>query len=134
MSFSDTTAATDLLSVIATVPADDWHRTSIGSRTFIIRMTCKRAKDLFRKTGFPVEVRLSESFWNDPSNGTTRRKLQFIIKKLIPITMSYNITTMDENYYNIRKHLRWLSDKVDKWSDQDTDCSLAEAEILLNIS
>jgi hypothetical protein len=82
MSFSVTTAATDLLSVIATVPADNWHRTSIGSRTFIIRMTCKRAKDLFRKTGFPVEVRLSESFWNNPSNGTTQRKLQFIIKKL----------------------------------------------------
>jgi hypothetical protein len=37
---------------------------------------------------------------------------------------------MDENYYNIRKHLRWLSNKVDEWSDQDASYSLDQAEIL----
>ena len=59
---------------LGVIPLDNWYRTWVTDRTFMLRRKSKRVKETVDKMHLTAVVRLSGSFWHDTRNDTTIEK------------------------------------------------------------
>jgi hypothetical protein len=71
-------AADAFVADLEAVPAEDWCMTWAAGRTFMLRRTSQKVKEVVDKMRLPAVVRLSRSFWGDARNGTEEAKLEFV--------------------------------------------------------
>jgi hypothetical protein len=75
-------AADAFAAALEAISAEDWCRTWAAGRTFMLRRTSKRIKEIVDKMRLPAVVRLSRSFWDDARNGTAKAKRQVVMRQL----------------------------------------------------
>jgi hypothetical protein len=80
---------------LGAIPFDDWGRTWAAGRTFMLRRTSKRIKEVVDKMHLPAIVRLSRSFWDDARNGTAAKKRQFVMRQLTVVTAVTAVNTIE---------------------------------------
>lgn len=83
--------------VIQIVPGVDLCNTWAADRTIMLRMTSKRVKEAIDKIRPPTEIILNKSFWTDSFhyNSTTNEKLEFIMRQLISLVNTCQITRLE---------------------------------------
>jgi Leucine-rich repeat (LRR) protein len=93
---------------LETVPDEDWGRNWPANRTIMVRKTSNRIKKIIDKMRLPTDVHWSWKFWNDSQNGTTEKKLDFMMRQLKQMTSFYKITTLVLKCCNIQINLQQL--------------------------
>lgn len=93
---------------LETVPDEDWARNWPANRTIMVRKTSKKIKKIIDKMRLPADVHWSWKFWNDSRNGTTEKKLDFMMRQLKQMTSFYKITTLVLKCCNIQINLQQL--------------------------
>jgi Ran GTPase-activating protein (RanGAP) involved in mRNA processing and transport len=74
----------------------------------MVRKTSNRIKKIIDKMRLPTDVHWSWKFWNDSQNGTTEKKLDFMMRQLKQMTCFYNITTLVLKCCNIQINVQQL--------------------------
>lgn len=80
--------------VLTTVPVEDWYRNWPADRTIMLSMTSNEIRNIINKMNIPAIVHWKWKFWSDPHNGSTKVKLEFIMKQLMTTSYLYKITTL----------------------------------------
>jgi Ran GTPase-activating protein (RanGAP) involved in mRNA processing and transport len=90
------------VAALEAIPAEDWCRTWAAGRTFMLRRTSKRVKEIVDKMRLPAVVRLSTSFRYDARNGTAAEQLQLVMRQLTLMTGWCRITTLELSFCDIK--------------------------------